>query len=73
MPENLFSKGQRLMTAEGKANFDRIFKKKKKVFKPLPVDDNLVNQEQMERNGVSIWVHIPDVSEYEKNGWKRVA
>ena len=30
MPENLMCPGQRIMTKEGKDNFHRIFKKKKK-------------------------------------------
>ena len=38
MSENLFSPGQRIMTKEGKDNFDRIFKKKKKKCKDCGKD-----------------------------------
>ena len=73
MAENLFSPGQRIMTKEGKDNFDRIFKKKKRKVAPLPVSDNLVDQEAMNRNGVTVWINQSEVGKYEDDGWRRMA
>ena len=72
MSENLFSKGQRIMTSEGKDNFDRIFKKKKRQI-ALTVEDNLVDQEAMNRNGVTVWINQSEVGKYEDDGWRRMA
>jgi len=51
MSENLFSKGQRIMTSEGKDNFDRIFKKKKKrVKKQKEARNKICHQRHAQRN-----------------------
>ena len=62
MSENLLCPGQRIMTNEGKDNYDRIFSKER----------SFLGDELMRKGKQSKWVSLEDVVGYERKGWRRV-
>jgi hypothetical protein len=66
MSENLICPGQRIMTKNGRQNWDRIFSKKKK--RPATQDDVIL----MTKHLAQKWVTRAEVAELKKRGWKEI-
>jgi hypothetical protein len=60
MPEDLICKGQKVLTKEGRTNWDKIF--------GGATLDNVI---PMEKKGSRVWVPLNKVKDWRKRGWRK--